>query len=175
MCARIRVFLNPQLFLSGFKNFHVHTHPYSNGICPSTRIRRKLAHRIPNAHDYQEMLRTERNLSISSGKQTRERAAKSWGAEERQALSFFPCNLLSRLLWVPLARYFSWRACSQDVTVFIAVRDGCINIIMAHSILSVLYPCPQTLGSRHLRKLLKLSSVAYHVNFNHFCKIYLQL
>ena len=49
MCARIRVFLNPPLFLSGFKNFHVHTCPYSNGICPSTRIRRKLAHRIPNA------------------------------------------------------------------------------------------------------------------------------
>ena len=129
------------------------------------------------------MLLTERNLSISSGKQTRERAAKPRGAEERQALAFFPCNLLSRLHSVPLARYFSRRACSQDVTVFIAVRDGCINIIMAHPIPSVLYPYPQTLlsranisfGCRHLRKLLKLSSVAYHVNSNHFCKIYLQL
>ena len=50
MCARIRVFLNPQLFPSGFKDFHVHTYPYSNGVWPSTRIRRKLAHRIPNAH-----------------------------------------------------------------------------------------------------------------------------
>ena len=29
MCARIRVLLNPQLFLSGFKTFHVHTYPYS--------------------------------------------------------------------------------------------------------------------------------------------------
>ena len=37
--TRIRIFLNPQLFLSGFKNFHVHTHPFSNRICPSTRIR----------------------------------------------------------------------------------------------------------------------------------------
>ena len=26
----IRIFLNPQLFLSGFKNFHVHTCPYLN-------------------------------------------------------------------------------------------------------------------------------------------------
>ena len=33
-------FLNPQIFLCGFgKNFHVHTCPYSNRICPSTRIR----------------------------------------------------------------------------------------------------------------------------------------
>lgn len=31
-------FSNPQLFLSGFKNFHAHTYPYSNRICPSTRI-----------------------------------------------------------------------------------------------------------------------------------------
>ena len=31
---------------------------------------RKLAHRIANAHDYQEMLWTESNLSISSGKRT---------------------------------------------------------------------------------------------------------
>ena len=83
---------------------------------------------------------------------------------------------------VPLARYVSRRACSQDVTVFIAVRDGCINIMMAHSIPSVLYPYPQTLfssvnisfGSRHLKKLIKLWSVAYRVNSNHFCKICLQ-
>ena len=34
--TRIQIFLNPQLFLSGFKTFHVHTHPYSNRICPST-------------------------------------------------------------------------------------------------------------------------------------------
>ena len=27
-----------QLFLSGFKNFHVHMYPHSNWICPSTRI-----------------------------------------------------------------------------------------------------------------------------------------
>ena len=36
--TRIRIFLNPQLVLSGLKNFHVHTYPYSNRICPSTRI-----------------------------------------------------------------------------------------------------------------------------------------
>ena len=28
-----------QMFLCGFKNFHVHTYPCSNRICPSTRIR----------------------------------------------------------------------------------------------------------------------------------------
>ena len=28
------IFFNPQLFLSGFKNFHVHTYPYSYRICP---------------------------------------------------------------------------------------------------------------------------------------------
>ena len=33
---------------------------------------RKLAHRIANAHDHQEMLWTESNLSISSGKRTRD-------------------------------------------------------------------------------------------------------
>ena len=31
--------LNPQLFLSGYKNFHVHKYPHSNRIYPSTRIR----------------------------------------------------------------------------------------------------------------------------------------
>ena len=36
---RIRVFMNPQIFISGFKNFHVHTYPFSNRIWPSTRIR----------------------------------------------------------------------------------------------------------------------------------------
>ena len=34
----IRTFLNLHLF-SGFKNFHVYTYPFSNRICPSTRIR----------------------------------------------------------------------------------------------------------------------------------------
>ena len=32
-------FLNPQLFLSRLKNFHVHAYPHSNRICPSTHIR----------------------------------------------------------------------------------------------------------------------------------------
>ena len=36
--ARIGIFLNPQLFLSQFKNFHVQTYPDSNRICPSIRI-----------------------------------------------------------------------------------------------------------------------------------------
>ena len=36
---KYQIFLTPQLFLSGFKNFHVHTYPFSNRICPSTRIR----------------------------------------------------------------------------------------------------------------------------------------
>ena len=35
----IRIFLKPQLFLSGFRNFHVGTYPDANRICPSTRIR----------------------------------------------------------------------------------------------------------------------------------------
>ena len=30
--VRIRIFFNPQIFLCGFKNFHVHTYPYSNRI-----------------------------------------------------------------------------------------------------------------------------------------------
>ena len=37
--TRIRIFLNSQLFLSGLKNFHVQTYPYSNRIYPSTRVR----------------------------------------------------------------------------------------------------------------------------------------
>ena len=37
--SSIRIFFNPQLFLSGFKNFHVHTYPNSKRICASTRIR----------------------------------------------------------------------------------------------------------------------------------------
>ena len=37
--TRIRVFFNPQLFLTGLKNFDFHTYPDSNRICPSTRIR----------------------------------------------------------------------------------------------------------------------------------------
>ena len=35
----IRIFLNLQIFLCGFKNFPVHAYPCSNQICPSTRIR----------------------------------------------------------------------------------------------------------------------------------------
>ena len=37
--SSIGILLSPQLFLSQFKNFHVHTYPDSNRICPSTRIR----------------------------------------------------------------------------------------------------------------------------------------
>ena len=36
--SRIRIFLNQQLFLSGFKNVHVHMELYSNRIYPSIRI-----------------------------------------------------------------------------------------------------------------------------------------
>ena len=36
--SSIRIFLNPQLFLSRYKNFHVHTSTRIR-ICPSTRIR----------------------------------------------------------------------------------------------------------------------------------------
>ena len=36
--TRIRVFLNPQLLLSWFKNFHAHKYPFSNRICVSARI-----------------------------------------------------------------------------------------------------------------------------------------
>ena len=37
--VRIRIFFNPQLFLSGSKNFHVHTYPYSvKSNLPATRI-----------------------------------------------------------------------------------------------------------------------------------------
>ena len=40
--TRIWIIFNPQIFLSGFKNFHVYTNPYSNRICPSTRIHSQL-------------------------------------------------------------------------------------------------------------------------------------
>ena len=35
----IQKFLNPQLYLSGYKNFQFHTYRDSNRICPSTRMR----------------------------------------------------------------------------------------------------------------------------------------
>ena len=41
-------------------------------ICSNFPRNSELAHRIANAHDYQEMLWTESNLSISSGKRTRD-------------------------------------------------------------------------------------------------------
>ena len=34
--TRIRIFLNPQLFLSGFKSFHVHTSPLPVHTYPLT-------------------------------------------------------------------------------------------------------------------------------------------
>ena len=37
--TRIRMFLNPQIVLCRFTNFHVHVYPYSNRVCPSTSIR----------------------------------------------------------------------------------------------------------------------------------------
>ena len=36
--TRVRIFLNPHLFLFRFKNCQVHTYPDSNRICLSTRI-----------------------------------------------------------------------------------------------------------------------------------------
>ena len=51
---------------------------------------RKLPHRIANAHDYREMLWTESNLSISSGKRTRDWAAKPWGAEGTKSSHILP-------------------------------------------------------------------------------------
>ena len=90
MCARIRVFLNPPLFLSGFKNFHVHTYPYSNGICPSTRIRRKLAHRIPNAPTITKKcywLRETSPFRVES-KRARERRSREGRRNDKLSLSF---------------------------------------------------------------------------------------
>ena len=37
--TRIRIFLNPQIVLCRFTNFHVHMYLYSNRVCPSTSIR----------------------------------------------------------------------------------------------------------------------------------------
>ena len=37
--TRIRIFLNPQMVLCRFTNFHVHMYLYSNRVCPSTSIR----------------------------------------------------------------------------------------------------------------------------------------
>ena len=37
--TRIRIFLNPQIFLCRLENFHVHTYLYSNRIGPSTPFR----------------------------------------------------------------------------------------------------------------------------------------
>ena len=43
---RIRVFLNPQLFLSGLKNFHVHSYPTPIRIYSSTQDScRNIGHR----------------------------------------------------------------------------------------------------------------------------------
>ena len=136
-----------------------------------------MAHRIANAHDYQEMLWTSRNVSISSGKGTCE-----W------ALTFSPCTLLPRLLSratraLLLSVSLKWRACFQAVTVFIVVRDGCIEVIVAQSLPSVPIPKKAFVKCWHLlwlstseqerTQLLKLSSVAKPVNS--FCEIYLQL
>ena len=125
------------------------------------------------------MLWTGSNLSISSGKRTRE-----W------ALTFFARILLPRLLsratrtWL-LSTSLKWRACSQAVSVFIVVRDSCIVIIMAQSIPSIpITPRPffkcwlllwLSTAEQERTKLLKLSSVAKPVNSNYFCEIYLQL
>ena len=125
------------------------------------------------------MLWTGSNLSISSGKRTRE-----W------ALTFFARTLLPRLLsratrtWLLLTS-LEWRACSQAVSVFIVVRDSCIVIIMAQSIPSIpitpkpFFKCWHLLwlstAEQERTKLLKLSSVAKPVNSNYFCEIYLQL
>ena len=48
LSIRIRIFFNPQLFLCGFKFFHVHTYPDLNRIvCPFTRSRFVLVSRTP--------------------------------------------------------------------------------------------------------------------------------
>ena len=39
LMTRVRIFLNPQIVLCRFTNFHVHMYPYSNRVCPSTSIR----------------------------------------------------------------------------------------------------------------------------------------
>ena len=56
-------------------------------MCPR-KSQRKLVHLIPNAHDCQEMLRTESNLSVSSDKQTRE-----WAVEETKSSHFLSPHL----------------------------------------------------------------------------------
>ena len=140
----------------------------------------KLANRIPNAHHYQEMLWTERNLSISSGKRTWESAAKprNWPALTSHP-RLLPCSRVSS--HTPLARCFSRKSCSQAVAVFIVVRDGCIDVIISHSISSVPIPLKVFIKCWHLlslstpeqerTKLFKLSSVNNSVNSHHFCEI----
>ena len=107
----------------------------------------------------------------------------SGGGNEELSLSFpAPCSRVS----FRLRNFRSFlRACSQAVTVFIFVRDGCIVIIMAQSIPSVPITPKAFVKSWHLlwlstseqerTKLLKLSCLAKPVNSNHFCEIYLQL
>ena len=130
------------------------------------------------------MLWTERNLSISSGKRTWESAAKprNWPALTSHP-RLPPCSRVS--FHTPLARCFSRKSCSQAVAVFIVVRDGCIDVIISHSISSVPIPLKVFIKCWHLlwlstpeqkrTKLLKLSSVANSVNPHHFWEIYLQL
>ena len=104
-----------------------------------------------------------RNLSISSGKRTRE-----W------ALTSFPRILLPLVLpratreWL-FSISLKWRACSQAVAVFIVVQGGCI-VIMSQSIPRVRIPPKAFVKCWHLlwlstseqewTKLLKFSSVA---------------
>ena len=97
--TRIRIFLNPQLFLSGLKNFHVHTYPYSNRICPSTRIRHvsgfTLIHsstqdsygNIGNRSRASSMCRKAREISSCSA--LREPGLPSWLHYSREWISGF--------------------------------------------------------------------------------------
>ena len=57
---------NPQLFLSGFKNFHVQTYPHSNRICQSTSIRHVSRFTLPLLWEYwqQSVRRNAREICI---------------------------------------------------------------------------------------------------------------
>ena len=119
------------------------------------------------SHVCQEMLWTESSLSMSSGKWTCEWAAKLWGPGNMKSSHFLSLHL------APASHFAcdsSQRACSQTVEVFIFVRDGCVVIIMAHSMPSVPTPPKASAKCWHhfwlptseqeQTKLLKLSSLA---------------
>ena len=131
-----------------------------------------------NVMDWEQLLHFEwqANARVSG------EAAKGGGNEEL-SLSFPAPNSLSfRLVSLATRAWLLAESLLTSCYGFIFVRDGCIVIIMAHSIvarvpipLKGFFKCWHLLWlstSEQVRtKLHKLSSLAKLVNSNHFCEI----